>query len=183
MRSLRQSFVCGKRFLALLAAAVVVTSCYNNKNLASFDLGEGRQIKIYTGWADPNLPIYVELFADGKSVDKKVFDYEERLDTFALNKYKYDLLSDSSRKVFVVVQTVPERGTWPVIAFDFSADFGYPVCPGNQCLDCWGGTCPTNNRECFTKFNQLLEVIESENPGTELKPIEFDPTPHPACSK
>jgi len=169
------------RFL-VLGACALASSCVNNRTLASFDLGHGRSVKIATDWTDTTLPIIAELFVNGQSKDRSVIEYEGTAEWSVLNKYRYELFSDKTKQIFVIIQTNADGETRPVIALDFDNAFGYPICPIDKCLDCSDGYCPSNYRACFTKFNRIVEMIEAENPGLELKRIEFDDAPPLGCS-
>lgn len=155
----------------LLFTVPCLVVCVNTRNLADLDLGSERKIKIYTGWTETTLPIYCELFINGKSVDKSVIEYEETFEYKIINQYRYEVLSDESKQVFVIVRIAPNLEAEPQITLDFNTNFGYPVCPVARCLDCHNGYCNGNNQKCFTKFNQILSTIEAEHSDVRLKRI------------
>ncbi len=161
-------------FIVLLIF-LFLSSCAFNKTLAAFDLGENRVAKIVTGdFMDPSLPIYCQLFINGESVDKSVIEFEGTGEFSVVSKYRYQLLSDKSKKLFIIIQTAPESTFSPQAVFDFNEEFGYPVCPQKRCLDCHGGYCVGNSEMCIKKSNQIMEQIEKDNPNIKLTRYEWN---------
>ncbi|HKP67739.1 MAG TPA: hypothetical protein VJV05_00560 [Pyrinomonadaceae bacterium] len=169
-------------FALMVLLGVLSSSCVNYRTLADLDLGNGRRVKIATDWADTTLPIMAELFIDNHSRGQHVIAYEGEAEWGVLNKYRYEVWSEETEQLFVITQTNGEEERMPVIALDFNNEFGFPVCPADKCLDCSDGYCPSNHRACFAKFNQVIDVVEADNPGLELKRIEFDDAPPTNCN-
>ena len=163
-------------FAGLLIAVFFFVYYTYSKPLAYFDLGNNRVVRITTDYyLDPNNPIYCELLIKGELVDKKVIEYQETGKYSVLWNYDYELISDKSKEIFAIVQIAPVSSQSPIAVFDFNEDFGYPVCPHRQCLDCHGGYCSGNSEMCYKKSNEVMKQIEKDNLSIKFKKYEGEP--------
>lgn len=154
--------MCFYRYKLLFCVVIVITSvlfsCTNNKTLETFQLGQERSLKVTTGWADNYLPIYYETYLNGE-LKQKCYLFSESPEYEAINKFRFKVFGDKSNQVFVLMLQQPETDALAI--FDYSTGFKYPCCSNDHGI------------ECKTKYNQLAEILERDNPGLKVKRKEI----------
>lgn len=150
-------------FCLLLLAITSLSACgSNNRELAAFDLGYKRAIKVTTGWADPNVPVLYETY-EGNRLTQECVVFFESANVEIVNALRFKTFSDKSNQVFVLMQEAPETDALAIV--DFSTRFKFPCC-GND-----------NGAKCINQRNKLAELLERDNPG-----IKVDKLPLPEKS-
>ena len=149
--------------LLLVGYLTVQSGCVNNTTLKTFDLENGRKIRVTTGWPDDLLPIYYEM-SNKDGLITRCFILQESPESSAVSKLRFKVLRDKSDQVFVLMQDEPETGSLAIL--DFSTNFRFPCCSND------------NGQECINKRNNLAELLERDNPGLRIERLTV-PQPQP----
>lgn len=145
-------------FCLFLISLSCLFSCVSNLTLEQFDLGNGRQVKVVTGSPDSLLPIYYEMYIDNVMV-QQCFISQESTNYNDVKKLRFKVFSDKSKNIFALMQESPETDF--LAMFDFSTKFRYPCCSNDYGV------------ECLSKYNQLGEILERDNPELKITRAEI----------